>query len=45
MEVCAFCQRMVIDEQGRQTEDYGMVIRGRHVCSQCMQAFQFSLGG
>lgn len=45
MELCAFCRRVVVDEQGKQTLEYGVVRRGRHVCSLCMKAFEFSLGG
>ncbi|MEO9294626.1 MAG: hypothetical protein ABI347_03400 [Nitrososphaera sp.] len=45
MELCTFCRIIVVDEQGRQTEDYGAVIRGKHVCGRCMRAFEFSLGG
>lgn len=44
MELCRFCERVVIDDQGQQTEDYGAVRHGRHICIRCMKAFEFSLG-
>lgn len=44
MEQCTFCQRVVIDDKGEKTEDFGAVKRGRHICSRCMKALEFSLG-
>ena len=39
-----FCKRVVVDDKGEKTEDFAMVKRGRHVCTRCMKALEFSLG-
>jgi hypothetical protein len=44
LEQCTFCQRVVVDYKGEKTEDFGAVKRGRHICSRCMKALEFSLG-
>jgi hypothetical protein len=44
MELCTFCQRIVIDDQGQKTDDFGVKKDGRLICARCMKAFEFSLG-
>ncbi|MEM2141225.1 hypothetical protein [Nitrososphaera sp.] len=44
MEHCTFCDRVVIDDSGAQTQDFGTVRNNRYICSRCMRAFEFSLG-
>lgn len=44
MERCRFCDRVVIDESGAHTEDFGAVRSNRYICTRCMRAFEFSLG-
>jgi hypothetical protein len=44
LEQCTFCQRTVIDDNGRKTEDFGIRKDQRHICARCMKAFEFSLG-
>lgn len=44
MEQCAFCLRVVVDDKGEKTEDFGMEKRGRYVCARCTRALEFSLG-
>jgi hypothetical protein len=39
-----FCQRVVVDDRGEKTEDFGMVSRGKYVCARCAKALEFSLG-
>jgi hypothetical protein len=39
-----FCQRVVVDDRGEKTEDFGMVRRGKYVCARCAKALEFSLG-
>jgi hypothetical protein len=43
---CKFCERVVVDGEGKRTEDYGTVRYGRHyICAHCMRSFEFSIGG
>jgi DNA-directed RNA polymerase subunit RPC12/RpoP len=44
MEQCTFCGRQVIDDSGKETEDFGMIKRGKYVCARCKRAFEYSLG-
>ncbi|HEU4605812.1 MAG TPA: hypothetical protein VFS46_06190 [Nitrososphaera sp.] len=44
MEQCAFCQRVVVDDKGEKTEDFGMTRRGKYICVRCTKALEFSLG-
>jgi hypothetical protein len=44
LEQCTFCKRVVVDDTGEKTEDFGMVKRSRHECTRCMKALKFSLG-
>lgn len=44
LEQCTFCQRIVVDDKGEKTEDFGMEKRGKYVCASCMKALEFSLG-
>ncbi|HEV8405591.1 MAG TPA: hypothetical protein VGQ13_06775 [Nitrososphaera sp.] len=39
-----FCQRIVVDDKGEKTEDFGMTNQGKPVCARCMKALEFSLG-
>lgn len=39
-----FCWRIVVDDNGEKTEDFGIANRGKHVCARCMKALEFSLG-
>jgi hypothetical protein len=42
---CRFCERVVVDSEGKKTGDYGTVRYGRHyICTPCMKAFEFSIG-
>jgi hypothetical protein len=44
VESCRFCGRVVVDDSGNKTEDFGAVRNNRYVCGRCMRAFEFSLG-
>jgi hypothetical protein len=44
LELCTFCQRAVVDEAGKKTEDFGQLTKGKYMCSKCMKAFEFSIG-
>ena len=44
LESCKFCHRVVIDDAGNKTEEYGSVKNGRHMCIKCTKAFEFSIG-
>lgn len=44
MEGCRFCDCVVIDDWGAQTEDFGTVRSSRYICSQYTRTFEFSLG-
>lgn len=44
LEQCTFCRRVVVNDKGEKTEDFGIVKRGRHVCTLCIKALEFSLG-
>jgi len=39
-----FCRRIVVDDKGEKTEDFGMTNHGMPVCTRCMKALEFSLG-
>jgi hypothetical protein len=39
-----FCRRVVVDDKGEKTEDFGMIKHRKHVCTLCMKALEFSLG-
>lgn len=39
-----FCQRIVIDDSGEKTQEFGIVRRGGYVCARCTKALEFSLG-
>jgi hypothetical protein len=45
LELCTYCKRVVIDQQGNRTEDYGKGKYGKYMCSKCLRAFEFSIGG
>jgi hypothetical protein len=44
LEQCMFCRRVVVDDKGEKTEDFGMVKREKYVCVRCIKALEFSLG-
>ena len=44
LEFCTFCGRAVIDDSGCKTEGYGLVRKGKYLCSRCAKAFEFSIG-
>lgn len=44
LQVCMFCKRTVIGDDGARTEDYGLGGNGKFVCKRCRDALEFSLG-
>ncbi len=44
LEQCKFCQRIVVDDKGQKTEDFGMTRRGKYICTRCAKSLEFSLG-
>lgn len=44
MEQCTFCQRVVVDDKGEKTEDFGMTQGQKYICERCTKALEFSLG-
>ncbi|WP_158385333.1 zinc finger domain-containing protein [Candidatus Nitrososphaera evergladensis] len=41
---CRFCGKIVVDEAGNRTEDFGLVQRGTYICARCAKALEFALG-
>jgi hypothetical protein len=45
LETCRFCGKLVVDDAGNRTEDFGIVRYGKyHVCARCAKALEFALG-
>jgi len=44
LESCRFCGKVVVDDAGNRTEDFGIERHGSYVCARCAKALEFALG-
>lgn len=42
--LCRFCGKIVVDDDGNKTDDFGLAQRGTYVCARCAKALEFALG-